>query len=330
MYFLEDNKLTKIEETTFKELGMKESDVEELLRQNIEMLCDEEDSMLIVGQQVTNESSGRCDLTAIDNQGNIVLIEIKRDKKDIEHRREAFEFQAIRYAASFATLHTVEEFIQDVYAPYVENHKNEYIDCKTHTSVEIAQRELSNFLKGNNLRAENFNKKQRIILVASDFDEQTLSAVAWLNSNSVDISCYQINLNKANEKVIINIKKILPVGDFNDYLVNITKSTTFVSKKRTSNITRKILPKIDTLIEWGIVKPGDILVAAPNKNNEVILQKDGNIKTKENEILSIQQWLKKITGWSAVETYKFTIHKKTDRTLSDLREEYMKNNIEKS
>lgn len=205
MYILENNKLTKIEETTFKDLGMKESHVEELLRQNVEMLCDDEDSMLIVGQQVTNESNGRSDLTAIDNQGNIVLIEIKRDKKDIEHRKEAFEFQAIRYAASFATLHTVEEFIQDVYAPYVENHKSEFKDCKTHTSAEIAQRELSNFFNGNDLSAEDFNKKQRIILVASEFDEQTLSAVAWLNSNSVDIACYQINLNKFNQQTIIDI-----------------------------------------------------------------------------------------------------------------------------
>ena len=326
MYILENNKITKIEETTFKELGMKEAHVEELLRQNVEMLCDDEDSMLIVGQQVTNESNGRSDLTAIDNEGNVVLIEIKRDKKDIEHRKEAFEFQAIRYAASFATLHTVEEFIQEVYAPYVENHKNEYKDCKTHTSVEIAQRELSNFFNGNDLSIEDFNKKQRIILVASEFDEQTLSAVAWLNSNSVDISCYQIQLNKSNDKVFINMKKVLPVDDYNDYLVNITKPASFIQKKKTSKITRKILPKIDTLIEWGIVSAGDILVANTPEKNEAVLQKDGNIKTESNEILTIQQWLKKITGWSAVETYKFTIDKKTGKTLSKLREEYMKNN----
>ncbi len=327
MYILENNKLTKIEEITFKELGMKESHVEELLRQNVEMLCDDEDSMLIVGQQVTNESAGRSDLTAIDNEGNIVLIEIKRDKKDIEHRKEAFEFQAIRYAASFATLHTVEEFIQEVYAPYVENHKNEYKDCKTHTSVEIAQRELSNFFNGNDLSIEDFNKKQRIILVASEFDDQTLSAVAWLNSNSVDISCYQIQLNKSNDKVFINMKKVLPVDDYNDYLVNITKPASFIQKKKTSKITRKTLPKIDTLIEWGIVSAGDILIANTPDKNEAVLQKDGNIKTDSNEILTIQQWLKKITGWSAVETYKFTIDKKTGKTLSKLREEYMKNNI---
>lgn len=31
--------------------------------------------------------------------------------------------------------------------------------------------------------------------------------------------------------------------------------------KKNKDITRRILPKIDTLLEWGVVKPGDIIVA---------------------------------------------------------------------
>lgn len=95
MYILDNKQPAKIEETTFSELGMKESDIEEILRTNVDMLCDDEESMLIVGQQVKNEKDGRSDLTAIDNNGDIVLIEIKRNKRDIEGRKESFEFQAI-------------------------------------------------------------------------------------------------------------------------------------------------------------------------------------------------------------------------------------------
>ena len=82
MYILNKNQPSKIEETTFAELNMKESDIEEIIRSNIDLLCDDEESMLIVGQQVKNDQNGRSDLTAIDNNGDIVLIEIKRDKKD--------------------------------------------------------------------------------------------------------------------------------------------------------------------------------------------------------------------------------------------------------
>ena len=329
MYILENNSVTKIEQTSFKELGLIEKNVEEILRKNIEMLCDEENSMLIIGQQVTNEEYGRSDLTAIDKEGNLVLVEIKRDKKDIEQRKKAFEFQAIRYAASLATIRLKEELVQDIYSPYVEKHKEEFKDCNTHTSAEIALKELEMFLEANNIDSNRLNKKQRIILVASEFDAQTLSAVAWLNTNNVDISCYQICLNKTEDKIFIDMKKLLPVDDYNDYFVNISKKTnnTF-RKQRNGAITRRQLPKIDAMLEWGIVKPNDKIIAK-NTNEECILLESGLIRTKDNEEMSLQQWLKNITGWSSVETYVFSIHAATGKSLSELRAEYMENNEDK-
>jgi hypothetical protein len=49
LYFLSNDKSIKITATTFSELNLKENDIEELLRKNIEIICDEEESMLIVG-----------------------------------------------------------------------------------------------------------------------------------------------------------------------------------------------------------------------------------------------------------------------------------------
>ena len=89
------------------------------------------------------------------------------------------------------------------------------------TSAEIAQRQISDFIDKN--RITEFNKHQRIILVASEFDEQTLSAVAWLNSNKVDISCYQICPYKLNEDILIDMKKILPIVEYEDFYVNVAK-----------------------------------------------------------------------------------------------------------
>lgn len=79
---------------SLKKMKQKESkpSLLQVLECSIDMICDEEESMLIVGRQVKNEKSGRSDLTAVDNNGNIVLIEIKRDRKDIESRKESFEF----------------------------------------------------------------------------------------------------------------------------------------------------------------------------------------------------------------------------------------------
>ena len=323
MYILNKKQPSKIEETTFAALGMKESDIEEILRTNVDMLCDDEESMIIVGQQVKNEKNGRSDLTALDNNGDIVLIEIKRDKKDIEGRKEAFEFQAIRYAASCATIKSTDELIQSVFAPYVEKYKNEFTGQSGLTSAEIAQRQISDFIDKNSI--VEFNKHQRIILVASEFDEQTLSAVAWLNSNKVDISCYQICPYKLNENILIDMKKILPIVEYEDFYVNVAQKGT-LTKERSKDITRSSLPKIDALMEWKIVIPGDILVAK-GTSEEAVLQSNGQVKKSDGMIVSIQQWLKIVFGWSSVQTYAFCVDKKTGKTLMDLRTEYMQNNL---
>jgi uncharacterized protein (UPF0333 family) len=55
----------------------------------------------------------------------------------------------------------------------------------------------------------NFNKNQKVVLVASEFDEQTLSAVAWLNSNGVNMSCYKLIPFKIHDEVYINVEKFL-------------------------------------------------------------------------------------------------------------------------
>lgn len=323
MYLLNNDHPNQIEETTFAELGKKESYIEEILRKNVDMICDDAESMLIVGQQVKNQKNGRSDLTAMDDDGNIVLIEIKRDKKDIELRREAFEFQAIRYAASCATIKSTDELIQNVFAPYVEKHKAEFQTAETLTSTEIAQRSLDDFIRTNDIKS--FNERQRIVLVASEFDEQTLSAVAWLNSNQVDISCYQVKPYKLGEQVLLDMKKILPVPEFDDFYVDIAGPKT-LTKERKQDITRRSLPKIDAMLSWGVVKPEAVL-GAKDRADEAILLENGQVKVKSTgEVQSMQQWLKSVYGWSSVETYAFAIDKKSGKSLAELRAEYMEKN----
>lgn len=320
MFNIKSNKAVKIESVTFSELGMQESDIEEILRCSIDMLCDDEESMLIVGRQVKNEKLGRSDLTAVDNNGNIVLIEIKRDRKDIENRKEAFEFQAIRYAASYATIESVDDLVKKVYAPYIEKYRSEF-ELGELTSYELGIRKLNDFLNANG--AENsFNKKQKIILVASDYDDQTLSAVAWLNSNNVDMSCFKLTPYKINDEVYFKAEKLLPLTDYDDYYVNLMDKTAPAEKKRKDTTARRSLPKIDAMLDWGVVKAGDIIIAK-GRDDEAILLKNGNV-TAEGKEMSLLAWLKEVFGWSNIATYDFSILKENGKTLAQIREEYMK------
>lgn len=319
MYNIKGKQAARIEPVTFSDLNMLENDIEEILRNSIDMICDEEESMLIVGRQVKNEKNGRSDLTAVDNNGNVVLVEIKRDRRDIEHRKEAFEFQAIRYAAGYATIEKTDELVKKVYAPYIEKYRSEY-ELGELTSYELGIRKLNDFLRVNDAE-KNFNKKQRIILVASDFDEQTLSAVAWLNSNSVDMSCFRLTPYKISDEVYFYVEKLLPVTKYEDYYVNLMDKSIITSIPSDKKFTRRSLPKIDLMLEWGVVKEGDIIVAK-GKEDEGTLLSNGNVMVNGKE-RSMQVWLKEIYGWSSVQTYVFAVHKETGKTLSQIREEYM-------
>lgn len=320
MYNIRNKHAERIESVTFSSLNMLESDIEEILRNSVDMICDEEESMLIVGRQVQNERGARSDLTAVDNNGNIVLIEIKRDRRDVERRKEAFEFQAIRYAASYATIEEVDDLVKKVYAPYIDKYKDEF-ELGELTSYELGVRKLNEFLCENDAE-QKFNTKQRIILVASDFDEQTLSAVAWLNSNGVDMSCYRLTPYKLNESIYFHTEKILPVTIHNDYYVDLMDRSRATTVRRTGKLTRRSLPRIEQMLEWGIVKAGDIIVAKGHEYEGRLLA-NGNIFA-DNEEKSMQVWLKTIYGWSSIQTYVFAVHKETGKTLAELREEYMK------
>ena len=318
MYNIKGKRAEKLDSVTFSELGMQENDIEEILRCSIDMLCDDEESMLIIGRQVKNEKLGRSDLTAVDNNGNVVLIEIKRDRKDIENRKEAFEFQAIRYAASYATIASVDDLVKKVYAPYIEKYRSEF-ELGELTSYELGIRKLNEFLTVNG--AENsFNKKQKIILVASDYDEQTLSAVAWLNSNNVDMSCFKLTPYKINDEVFLKAEKLLPLTDYDDYYVNLMDKTSPVVKQH-KDITRRSLPKIDAMLDWGVVKVGDIIVAK-GREDEATLLENGNV-TVEGKEMSLLAWLKEVFEWSNIATYDFSVLKDNGKTLAQIREEYM-------
>ena len=335
MYLLNNNDVKEIEETTFASIDIREKDLEEILRKNINMICDPDDeSMLIIGQQVANEKRARSDLTAIDSEGNIVVIEIKRDLNDLKHRKEPVEFQAIRYAASCATINSIDTLVQEFFQPYVENHLDEF-SCDPYESLnsyqnsyQIAQRAVREFMESNEIDPENFNHKQRIILIASEFDDQTLSAAAWLNSNKINISCYEIKpYRTTGENIILDLKKILPLAktSYEDFYIPIYNRRGHMVR---SPIKRKVLLKIEDLLRLNLIKPDTVLVDT-RLGTKATLQSDGSVRiASTGEIKSIQNWLKSIYNWSAVQSFKFLKVENTGKLLYDLREEYYESDEE--
>src|SRR5699024_9909423 len=143
--------------------------------------------------------------------------------------------------------------------------------------------------------------------------------VAWLNNNGVNMSCYKLIPFKINDELVINVEKLFPLDNYDDYYVDLIHSSKVTTKK--SKVTRRNLPRIKTMLEWGVVQEGDTIVAK-DRADEGTLLANGNVSVDGTE-LTLAGWLKELYGWSSVQTYVFAIHKESGKSLSQIREKYM-------
>lgn len=127
---------------------------------------------------------------------------------------------------------------------------------------------------------------------------------------------------KVDNHLLIHSQKILPIADYEDFYIGI-KDKASLGKAPKRDISRRSLPNIRSLLEWGVVSDGDIIVAK-GRTDEATLTGDGKVITP-NGPLSLQQWLKSIFGWSSVQTYAFAVQKSSGKTLFELRQNYMEN-----
>lgn len=319
-----------VEDITFADLRLVETDVEEFLRKNIDVIFEEMETLLVVGQQVINTGGGRTDLVALDAAGSIVLIELKRDQKDIKARKEPLESQAIRYAASLAKIRTPDELVDKIFENYIEKHKKEF-DLGVLTAQEMGRRKLAEYLEEN--RAEKtFNQKQRIILIASSFDDQTLSAVAWLIQNGLDIAVFQLTPKRVGSALFLDIQRILPPDRLDDFYQDVISRSSAPPRQSISGTRgRTSLPRMRTLMDWGILKHGDTLVIKGNEDQdseaEVI---DHRFVRFKNEEITYNDWGKKVTGWSSICIYEWAMVKGDTKTLAERRQEKINDDLGKA
>jgi hypothetical protein len=313
----------EVRELTMKDLGLTEADLEEFVRKNVAILFPEgEETLLVVGQQVRNREAGRADLVALDADGNVVLIELKRDRDDLVARKEAFEFQAIRYAANYALIRSPQDLVQKLFAPYIEKHRSEpefQEELKGLTPSELAARRVDAFLRDNKASAS-FNQRQRIVLIASSFDPQTQSACAWLAKSGIDVRCIAISPVEYGQQYFFQAEQIIPPPALDDFFVEVAESSPSGSKRPavSSVRSRKAMPRMKQILEWGLVTPGDV-VHVFGHDSETAEIVDGDFVRYKGQQVGYNEWGQQVTGWSAINIYEWTVHEKTGETLDVLR-----------
>lgn len=153
-----------------------------------------------------------------------------------------------------------------------------------------------------------------VIWIVKKAREEHRAAIEWLNSHTTEdigfILC-ELKLYHIGDSDIA--PAFVVIEQPNDWAKGMKQPKAVVQKKK--------LPRITDMLSWGVVKVGDV-ITSKYSDEEVTLMENGHVSTENGE-KSLLEWLKNVTGWPTVHTYKFAIHKKTGKTLSELRKEYM-------
>lgn len=218
IYQIDDQEIVPVNETTFSEANLRErADLQPLLRDNIAII---DEDLLVVSEEFGNweDSRRRVDLLAVDRDGNIVVIELKRTS-DSGHS----ELQAIRYAAMVSAL-TAEQVIE-IFGRYLESRGRD----------DDPREALLSFLDWSDVYEDSFGRDARIILISADFSKEVTTAALWVNEKGIDLRCVRIKPYRLNDSVLLDVQQVVPLPEAADYQVQVREKRRQEQRSRKSS-----------------------------------------------------------------------------------------------
>jgi hypothetical protein len=156
------------------------------------------EQLLLIGEEVRVGEIGadRIDLLAIDREGSLVVMELKRS----DHKLQLL--QGIAYAGMVANWQR-EEIVASLAA-------------FAGTGEAEAEDELERFVNVQDL--SELNETQRVVLVADAFDYEVLVAAEWLTERyGVDVRCYRLTLSVENGSEFMSCTCIYPPREITEH-----------------------------------------------------------------------------------------------------------------
>ena len=198
----------KVESGTFAQLAIWErKHIQEWIRQYPNILGEE---LLVVSMEFDRfkNSGDRLDVLAIDNKGNLVVIELKRDGF-----AAYADLQVLRYAAMVSSM-TIEMLL-----PHYVKYQKDVLKVDDPNS-DAAREQIREFVTENESFVE-LSNKPRIILCSENFSTEITTTVLWLNQTGLDITCVRIKPHSVGSQIVIVPDKIIPLQEAKDYLIEI-------------------------------------------------------------------------------------------------------------
>ena len=204
VYRITDDRLQPLEETSFESEGITERyNLQRLLRDQPEVL---EEGLFILSEEYGDwvESSRRIDLLALDAEGRLVVVELKRSDDD-----SMMDLQAVRYAALVANM---------TLAQAIEAHRH-YLDIRG--IREDPESRVLNHLGAPDENVRINSDKPRIILASANFSKELTTSVLWLNSVGLDVTCVKLQPCKMDESIFLDSSQVIPMPEAADYIIRL-------------------------------------------------------------------------------------------------------------
>lgn len=171
----------------------------------------EDGSILIIGRQVCTNLGGFIDLLALDRDGNVVVIELKRNKTPRDTIAQSLEY------ASFAELLDTDQ-LEELLISYLNDE-----------SLSLAEyhREYFNLALD---EAVAFNKDQRIVVVGQRISPEIRQTATFLRDRGIRVTCVEFTFFQAqggprllSQEIVVGNESVKPIKVTSSSLPVVTK-----------------------------------------------------------------------------------------------------------
>ncbi len=211
--------LNEVAPTSLSGQGMSErGDLQRWLRDAAGAL---EPDLFVLAEEYSDwdGSSRSIDLLALDRDGRLVVVELKRDEGSF------MDLQALRYAALVANM-TLEQAVT-AHERYLIRRGIEG-DARTrildHLGVEDTE------------EAEIASRRPRILLAARDFPQELATSVLWLNDSGLDIRCVRLLPYRVGDDFLLDVTVVIPLPEAEHYTVRIRDREASQSRREYADV----------------------------------------------------------------------------------------------
>lgn len=244
------NGVTELEPFSFESLDVVESDIEEWIIETPSILGED---LLVIASQYANfdRTDEMPDVLALDPDGKLVVVELKRDRAD-----STTDLQAIKYASYCSTI-SAGGLQQDYRAFWNERRAED-----DQWTPEDVGEEFQNFLGDDLATTEDgyadfvLDDRPRILLAAGSFGPEITTPVVWLEREfGLDIACVELEAHQQDGEMFVSSRRVLPIQEAEEYMAKRRQK-----ERQQSRSSSRAERAITVLLEAGLVKEGDIVV----------------------------------------------------------------------